>query len=98
MGRVELVVRSDNDFVRLYARKRLLDAFEGDEALSTMFVDEARIAGMLRHQNVVSVLDVGPPGGRLSGLALIAHPGSGGNGPTSTWIVAWVGSRPSVNV
>jgi serine/threonine-protein kinase len=59
MGRVELVVRADADFTRLYARKRLLPSLVDDEQSRAMFRDEARIAGMLRHPNVVGVHDVG---------------------------------------
>ncbi|MEM9190221.1 MAG: serine/threonine-protein kinase [Myxococcota bacterium] len=59
MGRVELVVRQDGDFVRLFARKRLLRDLVDDEESRAMFLDEARIAGMLRHPNVVSVHDIG---------------------------------------
>ena len=59
MGRVELVLRQDADFARLYARKRLLPSLIDDEESHAMFRDEARIAGMLRHPNVVGVYDVG---------------------------------------
>jgi serine/threonine-protein kinase len=59
MGQVELVVRADADFARLYARKRLLQSLVDDEQSRAMFRDEARIAGMLRHPNVVGVYDVG---------------------------------------
>ena len=59
MGRVELVVRKDDDFVRLYARKRVLAGLGDDADVRAMFRDEARIAGMLRHPNVVGVYDVG---------------------------------------
>ncbi len=59
MGRVELVVRSEGTFKRLYAVKRLLDGLRSDEGVRQAFLDEARIAGLVRHPNVVSVLDVG---------------------------------------
>jgi len=59
MGSVELVLRREGKFARLYAVKRLKPAHRDDESFRTMFVDEARIAGLLRHPNVVSVLDVG---------------------------------------
>jgi eukaryotic-like serine/threonine-protein kinase len=58
-GEVELVVRSDGRFERLYARKRLHASHRGDLELLSMFFEEARLAGMIRHPNVVSVLDVG---------------------------------------
>ncbi|AKF08052.1 serine/threonine-protein kinase [Sandaracinus amylolyticus] len=59
VGRVELVRRREGSFERLYARKRLHDAHRDDAEFRTMFFDEARIAGLVRHANVVSVLDVG---------------------------------------
>ncbi|MFT5358306.1 MAG: hypothetical protein ACI9KE_005544 [Polyangiales bacterium] len=59
MGRVDVVVRHDGQFRRLYALKRLHAQYRSDEAFRAMFLDEARIAGLLRHPNAVSVLDVG---------------------------------------
>ena len=59
MGEVEVVVRSEGSFQRVYARKRLHSIFAAEPAVRAMFVDEARIAGLVRHVNVVSVLDVG---------------------------------------
>lgn len=59
MGRVDVVVRHDGQFRRLYALKRLHTQYRNDEAFRAMFLDEARIAGLLRHPNAVSVLDVG---------------------------------------
>jgi len=59
MGRVELAVREEGVFRRIYAIKRLRESFGDDEAVRKMFLDEARIAGMIHHPNVVSVLDVG---------------------------------------
>jgi serine/threonine-protein kinase len=58
MGRVELVAVREATFLRLYACKRLLPQFRDDPEFRAMFVDEARVAGLLRHANVVSVLDV----------------------------------------
>lgn len=59
MGTVELALRREGEFRRLHAVKRLHPHFLDDEDLRAMFLDEARIAGLLRHPNVVSVLDVG---------------------------------------
>ena len=59
MGTVELVLRREGEFRRLHAVKRLHPHLLEDEDLRAMFLDEARIAGLLRHANVVSVLDVG---------------------------------------
>jgi len=59
MGTVELSLRREGGFRRLCAVKRLHPHLLQDEDLRAMFVDEARIAGLLRHANVVSVLDVG---------------------------------------
>lgn len=59
MGEVALAVRSRGSFERLYAIKRLKPELRADSAARSMFLEEARLAGMLRHPNVVSVLDVG---------------------------------------
>ncbi len=58
-GEVELVVRREGRFERLFAKKRLLPVHQEDVELRSMFFEEARLAGMIRHPNVVSVLDVG---------------------------------------
>lgn len=59
MGEVEIALRQEGDFRRLYAIKRLLPHLRDDEEVREMFLAEARIAGLIRHSNVVSVLDVG---------------------------------------
>jgi len=59
MGFVDLVLREEGAFERLFAQKRLHAQHRDDPDVRAMFLDEARIAGMLRHPNVVSVLDVG---------------------------------------
>ena len=59
MGRVDLCLRKHGAFQRLYAVKRLHPHYREDEDMRTMFLDEARVAGLLRHANIVSVLDVG---------------------------------------
>src|SRR5262245_34423797 len=59
MGCVDLVVRREGRFERLYAMKRLHPHFVVDPSVRSMFVDEARVAGLVRHPNLVAVLDVG---------------------------------------
>lgn len=59
MGTVEVVLRTDGGFRRLQAVKRLLPEHRNDPSFRGMFLDEARLAGLIRHPNVVSVLDVG---------------------------------------
>jgi tRNA A-37 threonylcarbamoyl transferase component Bud32 len=59
MGRVEVALRSEGAFRRLYAVKRLHANLVSDLSVREMFMEEARIAGLIRHPNVVSVLDVG---------------------------------------
>ncbi|MGE0790795.1 MAG: serine/threonine protein kinase [Sandaracinaceae bacterium] len=59
MAAVTLVVKKDGAFMRPYAMKRFLPHAGTEEAMRDMLSEEARIAGMLRHPNLVSVLDVG---------------------------------------
>lgn len=59
MGTVSLAVREEGRFRRVYAVKRLRPEYRYDSRVRTMFVEEARIAGLLHHPNAVSVVDVG---------------------------------------
>ena len=59
MGVVELVVRRERTFRRAYARKRLKPTLREDVTARAMFAEEARVAGLVHHPNVVAVLDVG---------------------------------------
>jgi serine/threonine-protein kinase len=59
MGQVDLVARQEGTFFRLFAIKRLRPDLVSEAEVRTMFLDEARIAGLIRHPNVVSVVDVG---------------------------------------
>ena len=59
MGRVELALRQEGTFQRLCAIKRMHPALLTDSSLCAMFVEEARVAGLIRHPNVVGVVDVG---------------------------------------
>ncbi|MEM6954363.1 MAG: serine/threonine-protein kinase [Myxococcota bacterium] len=59
MGLVDLCVREGGRFRRLYAMKRLKPSIREDESCRSMFIEEARLAGLVHHPNVVSVLDVG---------------------------------------
>ncbi len=59
MGQVGLAVRRQGTFERFYAVKRLHAHLKDDPDVRRMFLDEARLAGMIDHPGVVSVLDVG---------------------------------------
>ena len=59
MGQVDLVARREGGFQRLFAQKRLRPHLVDDPDVRRMFLDEGRIAGLIRHPNVVSVVDVG---------------------------------------
>jgi eukaryotic-like serine/threonine-protein kinase len=59
MGYVELVFRREGRFLRWCARKRLHEQLRTDLNFRSMFMDEARLAGLVRHPNAVGVLDVG---------------------------------------
>ncbi len=59
MGYIELVARRQGRFSRLFARKRLHPHLRADSAFRAMFLDEARLAGLIRHPNVAAALEVG---------------------------------------
>lgn len=59
MGSVELVVAQDGAFARAYARKRLLPKLAANGEAVALFLEEGRVAGLVRHANVVSVIDAG---------------------------------------
>ena len=59
MGTVGLAAKLSESFSRLYAVKRLRPALSGEESFRTMFLDEARVAGLISHPNVVGVIDYG---------------------------------------
>lgn len=59
MGTVEVAALRADRFLHLYALKRPRAALRADAGFRAMFLDEARLAGLLRHPNVVPVLDVG---------------------------------------
>jgi hypothetical protein len=55
----EAVLAGDQGFRRRVAIKRLLPDFATDEALSRMFLEEARIASALHHGGIVAIHDYG---------------------------------------
>jgi eukaryotic-like serine/threonine-protein kinase len=59
MGYIELVARHEGRFSRLFARKRLHPDLRTDSTFRAIFLDEARLSGLIRHANVSTVLDVG---------------------------------------
>lgn len=59
MGYVELVARREGRFSRLFARKRLHPHLCAQPAFRAMFLDEARLAGLIRHPNATGVVEVG---------------------------------------
>jgi eukaryotic-like serine/threonine-protein kinase len=59
MGYVELVARREGRFSRLFARKRLHPHLSAQPAFRAMFLDEARLAGLIRHPNATGVVEVG---------------------------------------
>ena len=89
MGHVDLVIRKEGNFTRRFAMKRLHPHMQSDEQFRQMFLDEARIAGLIQHPYVVSVVDVGEDEGGpflamdyVEGLSLgqiIVHAGSQGH-------------------
>ena len=59
MGYVELCCRREGRFLRWAARKRVHEQWRRDPNFRNMFMDEGRLAGLVRHPNIVSVSDVG---------------------------------------
>ena len=59
MGRVDLAMRKVERFQRLYAVKHMHPHLTRDRRAKAMFEEEARIAGLLNHPNVVAVVDYG---------------------------------------
>lgn len=59
MGLVDLAIVREGSFERLVAVKRLLPRLAEDDGARRSFLEEARVAGLLRHANVVPVIDVG---------------------------------------
>ena len=59
MGTVDLAVRREGQFERLFAIKRPRVDLASEAEVRSMFLDEVRIAGLIRHPNVVSIVDVG---------------------------------------
>ncbi len=59
MGTIEVVLRREGTFRRLYARKRPQPALRRDPDVVRLFVEEGRLAGLIQHAHVVGVLDVG---------------------------------------
>jgi eukaryotic-like serine/threonine-protein kinase len=55
----------EKGFARTVAIKRLHPQFASDPQFRTMFLEEARLAGRIRHTNVVSVIDVVSSGNEL---------------------------------
>ena len=59
MAQVQLVLRRDARFRRLYALKRPHSNLLEEPSVRDMFFEEARLVGLIRHPNVVPLLDVG---------------------------------------
>lgn len=58
-------LRGEGGFVRDFALKRLHPHFADDPEAVSMFLDEARLAALIRHPNVVTTIDMGREGSEL---------------------------------
>ena len=66
MGTVWLArMTGKHGFERLVALKTILAAFGNDRQFSDMFLDEARIAAQIDHENVARILEIGEDKGAL---------------------------------
>lgn len=59
MGFVDLALRQEGPVRRFYAIKHLRPHLRDDEDFQRMFLDEARLAGLVSHPNVVGVHEAG---------------------------------------
>ncbi|MEM9188849.1 MAG: protein kinase [Myxococcota bacterium] len=59
MGEVQLAAKAQGTFRQLFAIKRLLPHLSGEAEYREMFLNEARLAALVNHPNVISVIDVG---------------------------------------
>jgi len=59
MGTVELAVRRGEHFSRLFAVKRLHRHYARSDEARAAFLEEGRVAALLRHPNTVGVVEVG---------------------------------------
>jgi alpha-tubulin suppressor-like RCC1 family protein len=62
MGFIDLIARQQGRFLRLFARKRLHPSLRADPGFRAMFLDEARLAGLIRDPHVAAALEVGEDG------------------------------------
>lgn len=66
MGTVWLARMSGKlGFERLVALKTILPTYSHDPQFAAMFLDEAKIAGQIDHENVARILEIGEDGGLL---------------------------------
>ena len=66
MGTVWLArMTGKHGFERLVALKTILPSYSHDEQFGAMFLDEAKIAAQIDHENVARILEIGEDGGLL---------------------------------
>ena len=66
MGTVWLArMTGKHGFERLVALKTILPTYSHDEQFGAMFLDEAKIAAQIDHENVARILEIGEDGGLL---------------------------------
>lgn len=53
------MIRGDQGFEKLIAIKRLLPHLADEESVVTSFIDEAKLAALLQHRNIVQIYDFG---------------------------------------
>lgn len=58
MAEVVLALQEGNGFEKLVVIKRVLQNLRGDDEFIGMFFDEARLAALLKHQNVIEITDL----------------------------------------
>jgi len=91
-------LKGPQGFEKIVAVKRILSAFSSDNEFRDMFIDEAKIATILTHTNIVQVHELGEEGGSLyivmefvDGGDLKTFMGRAGSAGLPSPLVAYIG-------
>ncbi len=80
-GMAEVFLARDTRDDRLCAIKRILPTVAADDEFIAMFIDEAKIAGQLNHQNIARIIEIG----KIDGSYFIAMEYVSGHDARALW-------------